>query len=148
MEGLLARLTEYGASQYYPFHMPGHKRNMPEEIGALQGIAGLDITEIEGFDDLHAPDGILKEAQEKAAVVFGAEETFFLVNGSTAGILTAVSAAAPRGSRIIMARNCCFSLSGDGAGLRDSGLYPAGAGGSGPEGVSGGKGGGAHLPYL
>lgn len=92
MEGLFARLTEYGASQYYPFHMPGHKRNMPEEIGALQGIAGLDITEIEGFDDLHAPDGILKEAQEKAAVVFGAEETFFLVNGSTAGILTAVSA--------------------------------------------------------
>lgn len=77
MEGLFARLTEYGASQYYPFHMPGHKRNMPEEIGALQGIAGLDITEIEGFDDLHAPDGILKEAQEKAAVVFGAEETFF-----------------------------------------------------------------------
>ena len=67
MEGLFARLTEYGASQYYPFHMPGHKRNMPEEIGALQGIAGLDITEIEGFDDLHAPDGILKEAQEKAA---------------------------------------------------------------------------------
>ena len=162
MEGLFARLTEYGASQYYPFHMPGHKRNMPEEIGALQGIAELDITEIEGFDDLHAPDGILKEAQEKAAAVFGAEETFFLVNGSTAGILTAVSAAAPRGSRIIMARNChksvyhacflgagaCFSLSGDGAGLRDSGLYPAGAGGSGPEGVSGGKGGGAHLPYL
>ena len=90
MEGLFARLTEYGASQYYPFHMPGHKRNMPEEIGALQGIAGLDITEIEGFDDLHAPDGILKEAQEKAAVVFGAEETFFLVNGSTAGILIAV----------------------------------------------------------
>ena len=110
MEGLFARLTEYGASQYYPFHMPGHKRNMPEEIGALQGIAGLDITEIEGFDDLHAPDGILKEAQEKAAVVFGAEETFFLVNGSTAGILTAVSAAAPRGSRIIMARNCHKSV--------------------------------------
>ena len=65
---------------------------------------------IEGFDDLHAPDGILKEAQEKAAVVFGAEETFFLVNGSTAGILTAVSAAAPRGSRIIMARNCHKSV--------------------------------------
>ena len=110
MEGLLARLTEYGASQYYPFHMPGHKRNIPAVIGALQGIAGLDLTEIEGFDDLHAPDGILKEAQEKAAVVFGAEETFFLVNGSTAGILTAVSAAAPKGSRVIVARNCHKSV--------------------------------------
>lgn len=89
MEGLFARLTEYGASQYYPFHMPGHKRNMPEEIGALQGIAGLDITEIEGFDDLHAPDGILKEAQEKAAVVFGAEETFFLVIQTDSGSVNA-----------------------------------------------------------
>ena len=110
MEGLLAKLTAYGESRYYPFHMPGHKRNMPEEIGALQEIAGLDITEIEGFDDLHAPDGVLREAQERAAAVFGAEETFFLVNGSTAGILTAVSAAAPRGSRIIMARNCHRSV--------------------------------------
>lgn len=77
MEGLFARLTEYGASQYYPFHMPGHKRNIPEEIGALQGIAGLDITEIEGFDDLHAPDGILKEAQERQRLFSARRKLFF-----------------------------------------------------------------------
>ena len=43
----------------------------------LAGAAKLDITEIEGFDDLHAPKGILLEAQERAAAVFGADETFF-----------------------------------------------------------------------
>lgn len=110
MEGILQQLSEYAASEVYPFHMPGHKRNMPEEISRLAGAAKMDITEIEGFDDLHAPKGILLEAQERAAAVFGADETFFLVNGSTAGILTAVSAAAPKGSRVIVARNCHKSV--------------------------------------
>lgn len=77
MEGILQQLSEYAASEVYPFHMPGHKRNMPEEISRLAGAAKLDITEIEGFDDLHAPKGILLEAQERAAAVFGADETFF-----------------------------------------------------------------------
>ena len=90
--------------------MPGHKRNMPEALYRLGGIAELDITEIDGFDDLHAPEGLIREAQEKAAAVFGAQETFFLVNGSTAGILTAVSAAVPKGGRVIMARNCHKSV--------------------------------------
>lgn len=104
--GLLEKLSKYRDSAYYPFHMPGHKRRMPEEIGALRDVAGLDITEIEGFDNLHQPEGILREANRRAARVFGAEETCMLVNGSTAGILTAVSAAVPRGGRLIMARNC------------------------------------------
>lgn len=77
MEGILQRLTEYAASEVYPFHMPGHKRNMPEALYRLGGIAELDITEIDGFDDLHAPEGLIREAQEKAAAVFGAQETFF-----------------------------------------------------------------------
>lgn len=110
MAGLLDQLNRYGKTEFYPFHMPGHKRNMPEEIDLLREAAGMDITEIEGFDNLHCPEGILKEAQERAARVFGAEETFFLVNGSTAGILTAVSAAVNEGGRIIAARNCHKSV--------------------------------------
>ena len=53
MEGILQQLSEYAASEVYPFHMPGHKRNMPEEISRLAGAAKMDITEIEGVDDLH-----------------------------------------------------------------------------------------------
>ena len=49
----------------------------------------LDITEIEGFDDLHHAQDLLLEAQERAADLYGAEETHYLINGSTAGILSA-----------------------------------------------------------
>lgn len=109
--GLIGRLELYRDSDYYPFHMPGHKRNMPPEAGAaLCAAAGVDITEIDGFDDLHQPEGILMSAERRASEVFGADETFFLVNGSTAGILTAVSAAVPKGSRVLVARNCHRSV--------------------------------------
>ena len=110
-ESLEDRLEWYGESGYYPFHMPGHKRRMPEEYGpALQAAARTDITEIDGFDDLHQPEGILLFAQKRAAAVFGADETFFLVNGSTAGILTAMSAAVEKRGKLLMARNCHRSV--------------------------------------
>lgn len=50
----------------------------------------IDITEIDGFDDLHHAEGILRDAQERAARVYHADETHFLVNGSTVGILSAI----------------------------------------------------------
>lgn len=70
----------------------------------------IDITEIEGFDNLHHAEGILREAQERANRLYGADETFFLVNGSTAGILAAVMAAARPGEEILIARNCHRSV--------------------------------------
>lgn len=48
----------------------------------------MDVTEITGTDDLHHPEGVIQEAQELAADCFGAEESFFLVGGSTAGNLS------------------------------------------------------------
>jgi len=93
-------------------HMPGHKRNAAdipflEELGAK-----YDISEIDGFDDLHNPHGVLEEAMKKAALLWKSDSCFFLVNGSTCGILSAVSAAAKiSGSgKLIMARNCHKSV--------------------------------------
>ena len=57
----------------------------------------VDITEIEGFDDLHHAEGILKEAQERAARIYHADETHFLVNGSTVGILSAIAGVTNKG---------------------------------------------------
>lgn len=107
MNGLYDRLTEYSASDYYGFHMPGHKRQTPRGVMLPYEI---DITEIEGFDDLHHADGILLEAQQFAAKVYGAEETRYLVNGSTAGILSAVLGSTDKGDRILAARNCHKSV--------------------------------------
>mgnify|MGYP001032806481 CR=1 FL=1 len=104
MEHLLEKLSENGESGIYPCHMPGHKRNGWGELP--RQLCRMDITEIEGFDDLHQPEGILLELQKKAAELCGADESFYLVNGSTGGILSAVSAALPAGGHILMARNC------------------------------------------
>lgn len=99
---LLEQLEQYGSSDYYPLHMPGHKRH----ISHFGDPFAIDITEIDGFDNLHHAQGILLEAQKRAAQLYGAEESFYLVNGSTCGILAAVSAAARRGDTVLMARNC------------------------------------------
>ena len=106
--GLLERLTEYAGSDAYPFHMPGHKRReIPDGIpGGFPDPYGIDITEIDGFDNLHHAEGILKDAMDEAAAIYGADRSWYLVNGSTCGILSAVFAATENGGKILTARNC------------------------------------------
>ncbi|MBM6828572.1 aminotransferase class V-fold PLP-dependent enzyme [Anaerotignum lactatifermentans] len=100
---LFQKLKEYSGSGFYSFHMPGHKRqtSFPSPL-PLE----LDITEISGFDNLHEAEGILKDAMEGAAAFFGADRSFFLVNGSSGGILAAIRACTKRGDTILMARGC------------------------------------------
>ena len=105
-DSLLEKLQAYADMDYYPFHMPGHKRRMPCGPEEYRGVSRMDITEIDGFDNLHDAEGILKKSMEQAAEVFGARHALFSVNGSSAGILTAVSAAVPFGGTILTARNC------------------------------------------
>lgn len=98
---LLEKLKAYDSADIYPFHMPGHKRQLCLPADAYH----MDITEVEGFDNLHCAQGILAEEQARLAHFVGAEKSFFLVNGSTCGILAAISAAVPRGKKILFARN-------------------------------------------
>ena len=100
MPYLYDELVRYCGSDAYPFHMPGHKRR----LGQLNDPFSFDITEIDGFDNLHHAEGILLEAEKRAARLYGAEETHFLVNGSTAGILSAIGAATTAGGRLLMMR--------------------------------------------
>ena len=101
---LLEQIEEYSKKGVYPFHMPGHKRNGEGMLPFFAQWFARDFTEIPGLDDLHAPEGILREAQERAASLYGAQQSFFLVNGSTAGVLAAVSAAVTKGGTILMQR--------------------------------------------
>ena len=101
---LLEQIEEYSKKGVYPFHMPGHKRNGKGMPPFFAQWFARDFTEIPGLDDLHAPEGILREAQERAASLYGAQQSFFLVNGSTAGVLAAVSAAVTKGGTILMQR--------------------------------------------
>ena len=108
MYNIFDKLKNYSDSDYYAFHMPGHKRN----LDLMDGTSPyrIDITEIDGFDDLHHAEGILKEAQERAAEVYHADETHFLVNGSTVGILSAILGTTEKGDFILVARNCHKSV--------------------------------------
>lgn len=104
MSDIIRKLQQLNESDEYPLHMPGHKRSVG--YGFLDDVYGIDITEIIGYDNLYEADGMLKDAMKRAARVYGAEETFFLVNGSTVGILSAITGVAKRGERILVARNC------------------------------------------
>lgn len=90
----------------YPFHMPGHKRN------PAFGIVGseIDITEIDGFDNLHSADGVLRDVEQRLQRIYKSKRSFLLVNGSTVGLLAAVFAVCREGDKIIIARNCHQSV--------------------------------------
>lgn len=104
---LLKKLMEYGESDFYPFHMPGHKRQYHGLFADdFPNPFSIDITEIHGFDNLHHPEGILKESMEWASRVYGSNRTYYLVNGSSSGILSAISGSVSRGGTILMSRNC------------------------------------------
>lgn len=104
MSQLFDKLAEYSREDYYPYHMPGHKRRM--ECRPLENLYDIDITEIDGFDNLHHAEGILKEVQERAAKLWHTKKTYFLVNGSTCGLLSAIAATAGKDEVFVMARNC------------------------------------------
>lgn len=102
MKKLYDALIEYGKADYVPFHMPGHKRALME----FENPYSFDITEIDGFDNLHHAEGIIKDAEKHAALVCQSDETHFLVNGSSCGILSAIFSATEQNGELIMARNC------------------------------------------
>ncbi len=107
-KGLLDSLLEYSRADIYPMHMPGHKRRNEYLPDALP--FSFDITEIDGFDDLHHPQGILRQGMEEAAELYGSRASFYLVNGSTCGILAGIRACVGNGDTVLMARNCHKSV--------------------------------------
>lgn len=114
MKTLEQRLWEYGQKGRYPFHMPGHKRNLMDAENEITDwfneIHRLDITEITDFDNLHRPEGIIRQLEDEMRAFYHTKKTYPLVGGSTAGILSAVSACTEIGDEILIARNCHKSV--------------------------------------
>ena len=103
MGKLEEELENYFDENYLPMHMPGHKRNI-KLLGEKLPYK-IDITEIEGFDDLHHPEGIIKEIEEKAKKIYKSKKSFILVNGSTCGILAGIRSVVNYGDKVLVARN-------------------------------------------
>ena len=103
---LFDKIKKYNNSGVYPFHMPGHKRQaivpeLPYEF---------DMTEIEGFDNLHDAKDCIKEIEDRATEIYKAKRAFMLLNGATCGIMSAIGALTKRGDRVLIARNCHISV--------------------------------------
>lgn len=103
---IIEALEQHQQRSQSNFHVPGHKQgNAVPSFSWLQEIAKYDLTEVGELDDLHQPEGVIAEAQSLASKAFGAQKTWFLVGGTTAGILAAVLSVCKPGEKILIARN-------------------------------------------
>ncbi len=106
---LLTALQTGAARDDAAFHTPGHKRGQgcSPEFCRLIGDHALraDLPELPELDNLFAPQGVIQQAQQLAAEAFGADRTWFLANGSTAGVIAAILATCNPGDTIILPRN-------------------------------------------
>lgn len=107
-QGLYERLVEYSKSNVYPFHMPGHKRN--EKMLEMVNPYEIDITEVDGFDNLHSPKEIILNLMNRISKYYKTDYSYLLVNGSSCGLLTAISAVLDVNDEVIVARNCHKSV--------------------------------------
>ena len=93
-----------------PFHMPGSKQGAALDPQDRSDVFSIDVTELPDTDNLHAPTCIIANAQKRAASLWNAAESFFLVGGSTCGILAALSYLGGKGKTLIVDRNCHMSM--------------------------------------
>jgi lysine decarboxylase len=107
---LYSGIKKYIDSKPVAFHMPGHKLGAGFVEGFKLNLASCDLTEIPGLDNLHYPEDIINEAQEFTAKAYGAANSFFLVNGSTSGILTIIMTVCKQGDSLVVARDCHKSV--------------------------------------
>ncbi|MEI4790832.1 aminotransferase class I/II-fold pyridoxal phosphate-dependent enzyme [Bacillus sp. FJAT-53060] len=110
---LYTALSQHAEKKPYSFHVPGHHNGdvfFDEARSYYASILQLDVTELEGLDDLQHPTGVIQEAEDLLAKLYGANQSFFLVNGTTVGNLAMVMATCGTGDEIFVQRNCHKSV--------------------------------------
>lgn len=102
-------LRDYVDSGTRPFHTPGHKQGvgMHKRLRDFIGdnVLSIDLTQIRGLDDLNQPEGPILEAMRLAALAYGADYSYFLVNGSTAGNQAMLMTALRPDDAVLLPRN-------------------------------------------
>uniref|UniRef100_A0ACD5WDU3 Uncharacterized protein n=1 Tax=Avena sativa TaxID=4498 RepID=A0ACD5WDU3_AVESA len=111
---LVQALKSTAAQDVSCFHFPGHNRGKaaPSSLSNLIGAGAFshDLPELSELDDLFYPTGVILDAQNRAAQLFGSSKTWFLINGSTCGIQAAVMATCSPGDYLVIPRNCHISV--------------------------------------
>lgn len=108
---IVDQMVKFYDSRPVSFHVPGHKHGLLSELPrAFRDVMRFDYTELSGLDDYHHPEEVIYEAQGLLAKVYGAEKSYFLVNGSTVGNLAMVYAACVEGDTVFVQRNAHKSI--------------------------------------
>lgn len=112
---LLDEVLKYKKEENLIFSMPGNKCGkvfLKDNIGKefVDTMGYLDITEVDPLDNLHAPEGIILEAQQLLAKTYGVKKAYFMVNGSTGGNLCSIFTAFNEGDEVLVERNCHKSI--------------------------------------
>ncbi|WP_202708103.1 aminotransferase class I/II-fold pyridoxal phosphate-dependent enzyme [Sporosalibacterium faouarense] len=102
-------LMKYIMEENVRFHMPGHK-GKEALLNWRNLIPQIDVTEVDGTDNLHNPESIILKSQELAANTFGAKNTFYSINGTTGGIYGSIGAITKPGDTVLIQRNCHRSV--------------------------------------
>lgn len=121
---LYSALVNHLKKDSISYHVPGHKSGgvFPEKANPyFQSILNLDLTEISGLDDLHDPEGVIFQAQQLTAQLYGVKESYFLVNGSTVGNIAMILATCSEGDIVLVQRNSHKSIIN---GLQLAGVKP------------------------
>lgn len=106
---LFTALKEHAAKNPVQFHIPGHKKGLGTDAEFREFIGdnafSIDLINIAPLDDLHQPTGVIEEAQKLAADAFGADHTYFSVQGTSGAIMTMIMSVCSPGDKIIVPRN-------------------------------------------
>ncbi|MBS4031912.1 MAG: aminotransferase class I/II-fold pyridoxal phosphate-dependent enzyme [Clostridiales bacterium] len=110
---ILSQLHKHIGKGNVRLHVPGHAGGggIPADLPLLfNELAKYDLTELPGLDDLHKPCGMIRDAQDLAAVAFGANQSYFLVNGASAGVMAMILATCGPGDNVLVPRNAHSSV--------------------------------------
>lgn len=110
---LLDQLILHNKKQPISFHVPGHKNGkvfLSKGMEFFRSLLQIDATELSGLDDLHSPEGVIMEAEELLADLYGARKSYFLVNGSTSGNLAMILASLMEDDVVLVQRNSHKSI--------------------------------------
>ena len=110
---LFDALVNFYKKNKVSYHVPGHKNGqvlMEKGRFLYESLLAIDATELSGLDDLHAPEGPIKEAELLLANLHKVQKSYFLVNGSTVGNLAMTMATCGEGDTVLVQRNCHKSI--------------------------------------
>ena len=113
---LAEAVLRYAGCGVLPFHTPGHKGGcgahlLLRRFFTEEGLRA-DVSLTSELDDLHAPTGCIRTAEELAAETYGADAAYFMVNGTTGAIHTMLMAALAPGDVLLVPRNAHRSVVG------------------------------------